>query len=157
MREIVRTEHQVWYVPDIEGNRDDPDPMRVLLEPMTVEEDRSVSRQIYSFTKRKGGGLKSTEAVITRILTARVIEVYGYVVSIRDKAGNMKRHEIKDGAGLAAYGEEPVKSDVLGAIRDTSTCDQEFLKNLPRPCDSSHQPIPRSTGDADTASVALSI
>jgi len=149
-REAVFQEDRAWYVPDIDDNRDDPEPMRMLIEPMSTSEARRLSNRIYSFTKKKRGEIHRTRALIEKIISTRVIQVENYSITVKSN-GQKKRHIIKTGQDLAEWGEEAVITDVMKAIQDSSSVEEGFLKNSDSPSASLPAEIPPLGGNAETA------
>lgn len=109
-----------WYVPDIEDNRMDQDPFRVLIQPMTGREADEADRALGQFTK--GAKFNSVDRAVKHrdsVVSSRVLEVYGYEAP--------DGHSPKDGGELCvdvrkSDGNEPdlVLDEIYQAIRDHS-------------------------------------
>lgn len=118
-RETEKLEDWVTYVPDVDDNRIDPDPLTVEIHPMSAEEWRSFQRGI-AVGKPKGA-YDRTEKAVRRILSERVRNICGY------KANGVA---IRTGAELFDHGEPVVYDDVFEAITNISTLSAGLLGKL---------------------------
>ena len=126
-----------WFAPDIDGNREDPEPFEVLILPASGEDIRRLEAdngkmhhgQAVNFMRRQ-------QSVEDMMLERRVLGVRGY--EVRDKRGNIIRPTngrellgaIKFESAAAA---ETIRTSILEAIKSTSV-----LAEGARPKSTSH-------------------
>lgn len=117
-RETEKLEDWVTYVPDVDDNRSDPNPLTVEIHPMSAEEFRSFQRGIVSGKQKASAQMARSQKAVGRILAERVRNVRGYKCDGR---------VITTGAELYAYGEPVVYDDVFDAILNMSTLKEGLL------------------------------
>jgi hypothetical protein len=148
----------VWYTPDIDDNRDDPEPFRVVLTPLTVRQKRELD----------------TAAQVSALKGEDVDEIAGDVIfrAIRDQVSRVVGYEVRnvvtgdivaphDGATLvnavldAPAREGAVLNDIYAAIVNASHLAKGVSGNFGGPLGSSApttQPVePQGNGPATTA------
>ena len=141
-----------WYVVNIDDNRKDPDPFRVLISPMTGAEMRAYDDAALNFG---GSVMQRVNYVMDQIVERHVHEVYGYAV-IDAKTEVMQRPT--DGATLVACikasyeSEMRVLEDIILAIKNRSHLSDGLLKKL-QPLSDSGQTANHPLGNGDAASV----
>lgn len=133
-RGVSLVTESVWYVPDIDGNRADPDPFRVLIKPMTGRDAQALER---SLVKGMVAGEKTDAALYARIDAAEksyvadhVIEVQGYAVTnvatgevITPKTGAELYHAVTLGPAT----ERQILRDIVAAIEQHSKLSEGLL------------------------------
>ena len=130
-RVIKRREDAFWYVPDIDDNREDPEPFMVLMSPLSGANMRKLeSSNMGKITKRgEINFMKRAQDIQERIITERVVEVKNYAVSNEDTGEVL---EPKNGAELvkaimvAGAGEVDILDDIIEALKDSSKLDEEI-------------------------------
>jgi hypothetical protein len=110
------SEDWVSYIPEIDNNREDPDPLCVELHPMSAEEHRAHQRGLVT---GKGQDIMARAHRITeRIFKERVRNVRGYV---------MHGKAITTGEELYKLGETDVIDDIMKALTNISTLSEGLL------------------------------
>jgi hypothetical protein len=134
MRSITFDDQATWYVPDIDGNREDPDPFAILISPMSGAERASLERSAVMLEPGANG-----ETTVAARVRDRVIEVRGYRVT------NVHTGRVitpTTGAGLveaiaaSPATEHGLVSLIVAAIQSRSVLTEGARKNLPWLCDS---------------------
>lgn len=124
----------VWYTPDIDDNRSDERPFRVLLRPLTARDKARAEHEIMVEAIRKGGSGEIPAGQFDRLahhlVAACIVEVEGYSV-----VGDGEVHQIKTGEDLvdavlsAAPDEMRVLDDLYAAITSKDKLDEGVRKN----------------------------
>ena len=136
-------EESTWYVPNVEDNREDPEPFMVLLSPLSGTEMRKLEQSMLGKITRNRGEvnfLKRAQDVQERIIKTRVLEVKNYGVQ---DANTGKVFMPKDGAELlqavlmSGASESEVIDDIIEALKDMSRLEEGLLGNLSLQSDSS--------------------
>ena len=136
-------EESTWYVPDVEDNRDDPEPFMVLLSPLSGTEMRKLEQSMLGKITRNRGEvnfLKRAQDVQEKIIKTRVLEVKNY--GVRD-AVTSDVFTPKDGAELlkavlkSGASESEIIDDIIEALKDMSRLEEGLLGNLNSQSDSS--------------------
>lgn len=127
----------VTYIPDVDNNRDDPDPFYVKIAPMTAAEFNQIMS--ISTARTKKGDKNSVVSFIEnklwatkqQVISKRVIEVGNYTVHTRE--GTIL--EPKNGEALvdavlcADASELVILDDIFNAITDHSKLSEGLRKN----------------------------
>ena len=109
----------VVYVPDVDDNREDCDPMTVELRPMNARELRAIRGKLKPKGK-KFDEMEYGQRMIDTVVSDCVRSVSGYRVFGQD---------VTDGAGLVEYGEDEVLIDVYNAITKASVLSEGLKGN----------------------------
>lgn len=114
----------VEYVPEIDNNRDDPDPFVVDIRPMLGEDLRELERSMGDFTGAKVNFTERAQKKAKEMFGKYVPGVRGYAIAHR-LSGEMIRP--RTGAGLyqvlTEHGDEheqTIISDILEAVKNQS-------------------------------------
>lgn len=114
----------VWYAPDIDGNRDDPDPFEVFIHPMTAGDMKRVERGMGEYTAGKINFAERGQKQVREIISKCVTDARGYSIW-NTKTG--EKITPRNGAALYAaimdHGDDKEASildDVFQAIKDAS-------------------------------------
>jgi len=133
-RVVKRIDEETWYVPDIEDNRNDPEPFAVLISPLSGSEMRKLEQAgMQSLTKSRGqvNVYKRIQDIQERIIRDRVLEVKNYSVAKKDgtifEPTNGK--ELLDAVLLSGAAEAEVIDDIVEAMKDASRLEEGILKN----------------------------
>jgi hypothetical protein len=147
----------VWYVPDIDGNREDPDPFAVLVEPLSGAEMAQLEMASSDFAGDSIIG--RVHAVEELIATRRIKDVRGYSVLDADSG---KVVTPKTGAELvaaikmASAAERNVLREIVNAVQSYSQLKEGLLGKSISPLDSGSQAINApGIGAAASASASL--
>lgn len=131
-RNIEHRDEAVWYVPDIDDNRDDPDPFRVELMPMDgVDYNRLQQSIVGKVTKRSGNYLEKAHKLTRRIVAKYCMVVESYSI----KTANGDTLQPTTGSALVKAviqgppAELEVLEDIVLALRDQSTLREGLVKN----------------------------
>ena len=134
-RVVKRIEDSTWYVPDVEGNREDSDPFAVLLSPLSGAEMRRLEQSgMGKITKSKGqiNFMKRAQEIQEKIISERVLEVKNY--SIQDPDGEVfspsNGEELIKAILFAPPSEGEILEDILEALKGSSKLDEGVLGNL---------------------------
>lgn len=149
-RVVSFVSESVWYVPDVGDNREDPDPFRVLIEPLSARElkamERKINRQLTRGVKRSVDVSAmvdmSAENTAREILTNRVKQVYGYCIQDVARGGIL---EPTTGSDLfdALYRDDApaeeldILNDIIEAVKDHSKLSEGLLEKSDRSLGSS--------------------
>jgi hypothetical protein len=139
----------VWYVPDVEGNREDPKPFRVKISPLTAGEKAQIehARTVAAIRDTREGIEEITDYVredVYRILGERIVEVENYA------ARDVRTGEVTtptDGASLVEViktqpgSELAVLDDIYAAMESISKLEGGMRGNSERPSVSSGRPM----------------
>jgi hypothetical protein len=110
-RNIKALEDLVWYIPDVDDNRSDPEPLRVQLQPMLAHDWRAVERGMGTPTGKKTNFVARAQAMMERVISSNVKAVENYSVGSK---------QITTGEELFKHGEKDVVEDVYRALSDIS-------------------------------------
>ena len=140
-RLVKRVEDATWYVPEIEGNRDDSDPFMVLLSPLSGAEMRRLEQSgMGKITKGRGqfNFMKRAQEIQEKLIKERVLEVKNY--SVVDPNGSTftptDGTELLQAILYAPPSEAEILEDILDALKDSSRLDEGILGNLKLQSDS---------------------
>ena len=130
----AHAEDRVRYVPDIDENRDDPDPFWVEIEPMDGVELRRVQRSKAGEIKKKvtlDRLMAKDEAIREDIIRSRVVAVHGY--AIRDaRSGDIV--EPRNGkelvAAITAEGTPPAEYAIIDDIYQAILSESQLTEGL---------------------------
>lgn len=133
MARIVQKLEEDWvtYVPDVDGNRLDENPLTVEIRPLSTEELRAYNRGLAAMGPKLSAKAQAKRAdkVALRIFSDRVRNVRNYTVLGR---------KIETGADLFQHGEIIVQDDVWEALVNISTLSEGLLgKSSSQPASSS--------------------
>jgi len=109
-RNVDLIEDWVDYTPEIDGNRDDDEPMVVELKPLSGEQMRAYGRQVSTRHNRVNEIVRG-QKLVTRILSDRVRNVRNYQVG---------DDRIETGDQLAKHGETVVIDEIFDALTEMS-------------------------------------
>lgn len=136
-------EDATWYVPDIDDNRDDPEPFMVLISPLSGADMRKLEQTGLGKLTKKGTAdinfMLRAQQLQERIIKERVNDVKNYAVMIE---GTDQVLEPKNGAELikavmsAGASEAGIIDDIVEALKDSSTLSEGTLGNLKPQSDS---------------------
>ena len=116
-RDVTTTEDWTPYIPDVDDNKDDPEPVSVELHPLTAEENRAYQRGLVG--KRIGGNLiERSHKVQERIFRDRVRNVKNYRVN---------GVPVLSGEDLFKRGEQAFIDDVYEALTNLSVLSKGAL------------------------------
>jgi hypothetical protein len=121
MRAVKPILEPVWYAPDIDGNRSDPDPFRVRLQPLTAAAALELQREHSAGVSQKTTGqdlIARAEILQRRVFERCVLEVKGY--SLAAPTGTITPRtgaELFDTIQRAGAGEAEIIEDVYLAAR----------------------------------------
>lgn len=133
-RKVTKREDASWYIPDIDDNRQDPEPFMVLLGPLSGKDMQKLERATLgvSITRNQQANfLERAHTLIARLIATCVQDVKNYSVS--DKDGNV--FEPKTGEELmqailtAGASELPILDDIVEALKDRSRLEEGLAKN----------------------------
>lgn len=138
-RVAKRKEDAVWYVPDIDDNREDSEPFMVLLSPLSAADMRKLEQSGLGKVTRKGGTdinfMERAQQLQERIIRDRVLEVKNYSVLLSDNDGKEELFTPTNGKELikaimsAGASEVAILDDVVEALKDSSTLEEGVLGN----------------------------
>jgi hypothetical protein len=157
-RRVSFDDAATWYVPDIDDNREDDDPFRVLLQPMSGAELAAYERSLVP-ARSRARGKTDDGSVVARIdllteaiFRARVVEVLGYSVTI-EKTGEVltpkNGAELVEAVKRGPATERPILLDILAALRERSVLSEGALGNSNSP--SASGPAATATPGVGTA------
>lgn len=114
----------VWYTPDIDNNRDDPDPFEVFIHPLSAGDMKVVEAGMGHFTGAKINFTERAQAQIRSVFSKYVTEVHGYAIR-HNKTG--ERIEPRNGVALYTVimdhgddDESKVIDDIYAALKSVS-------------------------------------
>jgi len=120
----TKTREVEEYIPDVETNRDDPDPFAVGIEPATATEMAAVERGLADMSGRSNNYIARAQRKVRDLFVAKVKWVRNYTITHR-KTGVVI--EPKTGAQLfdaiMEHGddtESKIIDDIVEAIKDCS-------------------------------------
>lgn len=116
-RNVSKPEDWVTYVPNVEDNRDDPDPLTVEIKHLTSEQHRAYTRGLLSGKGLRDPG-KRSQQIVARIFASCVRSVRNYVLN---------GEPITTGKDLFERGETLVIDDVYEAITSLSVLNEGML------------------------------
>ena len=123
-RNIAVDLEEVDYVPDIEDNRNDPDPFVVRIKPMTAAEMKMLERSMGEMTAGKAANfLERADKVARAIFKRCVVSVRGYTARSKDgtvmtPSTGVELYDAVNSCGDPA--ESAVIDDIYAAIKDHS-------------------------------------
>lgn len=142
-RVAKHNEDASWYIPDIDDNREDPDPFMVLISPLSGKDMRKLEQTGLGKLTKKGtvdiNFMERAQRLQERIIKERVLEVKNYAVMLE---GSDKVIEPKNGEQLivaimnAGASEAGIIDDIVDALKDSSTLSEGALGNLKPQSDS---------------------
>lgn len=142
-----------WYAPDIDDNRNDPDPFKVKIEPMTAREFNALQREAFGGGMTKGSNfLEKAESIKESVIKKRVVDVYGY--SVETPTGRLTPRngaELYSAVLQAGANELVILDDVFAAIQSASHLEAGLVGKSSGPLDSSTGEI-SGNGDGGVAS-----
>lgn len=159
-RLVETTEDAVWYVPDIDENRDDPEPFRVFLRTLTgADFNKLRSKAMGRVTSgRASVWMKRNQRLIRRIVAEYVLRVEGYALGRPDGTraeptnGRELVKEITDKRTPAS--EWTVLDDIAQALQKQSALRDGLEGNFDASSDISPAPTtprPSTNGPASNA------
>ena len=86
-----------WFVPDIDNNRDDPEPFEVFIHPLSAGDMKTVEAGMGAFTSAKINFTERAHTQIKKVFAKYVTDVRGYSIC-HHKTGD--RIEPRNGAAL---------------------------------------------------------
>ncbi len=110
VRKAELIEDWVDYLPEIDGNREDDDPMVLEIHPMSSEQMRAFHRRM-DHKLGKAKDMARARKIIERLMAENVRNIRNYWVG---------RDEIITGEELAKHGETKVIDEVFDAITEVS-------------------------------------
>lgn len=123
---------ETWHVPDIGDNRTDPEPFRVLLEPMSGQEWQAWNAKYLGKITKRGGGnaavVRATQRLREELIKNRVKQVEGYTVSKQDGSSFSPTNgeQLLEALQMVSANEaEIVVNDIALAIQDASTIQEK--------------------------------
>ena len=135
-RVIKRTETATWYVPDIDDNRSDPDPFKVLIVPLSGVELRRLERVGMGKITRgrtEVNFMKRAQETQEKILAEKVLEVEGYSIenpTTGDVISPTDGTSLVRAVLMAGAKEVEILDDILEAMKDASCLEEGILENL---------------------------
>lgn len=115
----------VWYTPDVEGNRDDPDPFRVLLKPLSGAAQRLLEQGTLGAPIGKGQEVNfvaRASRLQDRLVAEHVLEVVGY--GLRGIDGSIIKPtngtELVAAVKQAGASELAILEDIIDALQNAS-------------------------------------
>jgi hypothetical protein len=128
-RKISFSSEAVWYVPEIGDNRDDPEPMAVLVEPMSAREladhEGAMIREMSKPNKKQGFQVdyKAVERSMNRrVFESRVKQVRNY--ELKTPLGIVLKPtngaELFDAIEQGPATERELMADIIEAVKDLS-------------------------------------
>lgn len=120
-RKVDLIEDWVDFTPEIDGNREDDDPMIMEIQSMSSEERRAFSRRLPA-KLLKSKEITRGQKLVERILAERVRNIRNYQVG---------RDVILTGEELAQHGEEAVIDEIYEAITDLSILKEGMREKSP--------------------------
>tara|TARA_A100001391_G_scaffold199581_2_gene182802 strand:+ start:375 stop:797 length:423 start_codon:yes stop_codon:yes gene_type:complete len=134
-----RKEDAVWYIPDIDENRDDVDPFMVLLSPLSAADMRKLEQFGLGKVTKKGTAeinfMERAQQLQERIIKERVLDVKNYSVMLQSAEGKEEVFTPTNGKELlkaimqAGASEAIILDDIVEALKDTSMLDEGTLGN----------------------------
>jgi len=138
-RVAKRKEDAVWYIPDIDDNREDSEPFMVLLSPLSAADMRKLEQSGLGKVTRKGSAdinfMERAQQLQERIIRDRVLEVKNYSVLLSNDEGKEELFTPSNGKELvkaimsAGASEVVIFDDIVEALKDTSTLEEGILGN----------------------------
>jgi hypothetical protein len=138
-RVAKRKEDAVWYIPDIDDNREDSEPFMVLLSPLSAADMRKLEQSGLGKVTRKGSTdinfMERAQQLQERIIRDRVLEVKNYSVLLSNDEGKEELFTPSNGKELvkaimsAGASEVVIFDDIVEALKDTSTLEEGILGN----------------------------
>ena len=138
-RVAKRKEDAVWYVPDIDDNREDSEPFMVLLSPLSAADMRKLEQSGLGKVTRKGSAdinfMERAQQLQERIIRDRVLEVKNYSVLLSNDDGKEELFTPSNGKELvkaimsAGASEVVIFDDIVEALKDSSTLEEGILGN----------------------------
>jgi len=147
MARVAKLETEArWYAPSIDNNRDDPDPFKVKLAPLTAREWAALQREAFSGNITQGASiLEKAESMKERAIKRCVLDVYGYSVQGRDGVITPRNgEELIDAVYRGPAGEAEVLDDIFLALQNASTLEAGLVGKSSGPSDSS---TPQTSGN----------
>lgn len=143
-----------WYAPDIDDNRQDPDPFKVKIEPMTAREFNALQREAFGQGITKAGNfLEKAEGIKESVIKKRVVDVYGY--SVETPAGVVVPHngaELYSAVLQAGANELVILDDIFAAIQSASVLEAGLVgKSSAQSGSSTQETKENGAGDAANA------
>ena len=134
-----RKEDAVWYIPDIDENRDDVDPFMVLLSPLSAADMRKLEQLGLGKVTKKGTAeinfMERAQQLQERIIKERVLDVKNYSVMLQSTEGKEEVFTPTNGKELlkaimqAGASEAVILDDIVEALKDSSMLDEGTLGN----------------------------
>jgi|TARA_A100001391_G_scaffold70347_2_gene44934 hypothetical protein len=138
-RVAKRKEDAVWYIPDIDDNREDSEPFMVLLSPLSAADMRKLEQSGLGKVTRKGSAdinfMERAQQLQERIIRDRVLEVKNYSVLLSNDEGKEELFTPSNGKELvkaimsAGASEVVIFDDIVEALKDSSTLEEGILGN----------------------------
>ena len=138
-RVAKRKEDAVWYIPDIDDNREDAEPFMVLLSPLSAADMRKLEQfGLGKFTKKgttEINFMERAQQLQERIIKERVLEVKNYAVMLESAEGKEEVFTPTNGKELlkaimqAGASEAIILDDIVEAMKDGSMLDEGTLGN----------------------------
>jgi len=154
MARVAKLETEArWYAPSIDNNREDPDPFKVKLAPLTAREWAALQREAFSGNITKNGKLlQGAESMQERVIKRCVLDVYGYGIQCRDGLITPRNgEELIDAVYRGPAGEAEVLDDIFLALQNASALEAGLVGKSSGPLDSSTQQISgNGTGDVQS-------
>jgi hypothetical protein len=159
-RAVETYSEAVWYAPDIDGNRGDPEPFAVKIKPMTARDAAAIERAIASgkVLGATDGEIAERVAAIEREFVVRqVVEVTGY--SVTDEATGETLRPTNGEQLIAAVDRAPaservVLRDIVAAIDSRSHLSEGYRGKSVAPSDSGQAATQVGSGVAANAAGA---
>lgn len=155
-REVLKIiTEPVEYVPLIDGNRDDPDPFRVWLTPMTAAEMGAAERSMGQFSGGKVNFTERAQRQLRTILCEHITRVYGYTIPHKDSGARLapiNGTELYDAIWVHGDDHEAsILGDIYNALRDQSHLREGLWERLRSQPGSRAPATPLSGGAASGA------
>lgn len=160
-RSVEAFTESVWYAPDIDSNRADPEPFAVRIKPMTARDAGAIERAIAS-----GKVLGATDSEIAERVAAierefvrrQVVEVTGYAV-IDETSGETVRpkngEELLAAIDKAPASERFILRDIVAAIDSRSHLSEGYRGKSVAPSASGQAETQAGSGVAESAAGAM--
>jgi len=124
----------VWYLPNVDANRTDPDPFKVLIRPLSGREKRRIEREAVSVALNgNGDGFeKVARSSVDRAILASVEEVCGYQAMDAQKRVTEPHtaEELLEAILSGPASELEVLDDIFFAITRASALEAGLEKNF---------------------------
>lgn len=125
-RSVALAAQERWFVPDIDGNREDPSPFRVKVRPLSAAQKRAI--ELHHLDKLGPGFLERAYEVNKAIFTDHVVAVEGYEVRAGDKVLAPKTgSELWDAIMAGPSSELALVSQVIDGVNEVSSATEEQL------------------------------